>query len=214
MRRKKMIVIDWQSVESCIEDMGEVYALEQWAKQYHENLGRDLKILEIGSYCGRSTALLAQFGHVIAIDLWGDPFNGLAHYDTVGAETYEKFRSNMVRLGLLGTRVFPIIATSKVLDMIPPVGFDVVFIDADHSYEAVKQDIEMSKRHLADTGFYVFDDYKRSRFGESVWDPDAIEAAGGNAWRGVGKAVDEFLEEERLEITNTARGRAKVERKK
>gem|GEM_PF-3600832 len=206
-----MIVIDWQSVESCIEDMGEVYALEQWAKQYHENLGRDLKILEIGSYCGRSTALLAQFGHVIAIDLWGDPFNGLAHYDTVGAETYEKFRSNMVRLGLLGTRVFPIIATSKVLDMIPPVGFDVIFIDACHQYEETKRDLARSVKHIVKDGILIVDDYKRAPVG-GIWSPVDIRKHGGEPWEGVQVAVDEFLKENRFEITGTARGRIRIEK--
>jgi hypothetical protein len=41
----------------------------------------------------------------------------------------------------------------------PDKSFDLIYIDADHSYEAVKQDANVAKVKLADNGIIVFNDY-------------------------------------------------------
>jgi hypothetical protein len=41
----------------------------------------------------------------------------------------------------------------------PDKSFDLIYIDADHSYEAVKEDTNVAKAKLADNGFIVFNDY-------------------------------------------------------
>jgi len=41
----------------------------------------------------------------------------------------------------------------------PDKSFDLIYIDADHSYESVKQDANVAKVKLADNGIIVFNDY-------------------------------------------------------
>jgi hypothetical protein len=41
----------------------------------------------------------------------------------------------------------------------PDKSFDLIYIDADHSYESVKQDANVAKTKVADNGIIVFNDY-------------------------------------------------------
>jgi hypothetical protein len=41
----------------------------------------------------------------------------------------------------------------------PDKSFNLIYIDADHSYEAVKRDTNVAKAKLADNGILVFNDY-------------------------------------------------------
>jgi Methyltransferase domain len=43
----------------------------------------------------------------------------------------------------------------------PNKSFDLIYIDADHRYEAVKKDAEVAKNKVADNGFLIFNDYMR-----------------------------------------------------
>jgi predicted O-methyltransferase YrrM len=171
--------IDW---ESClkINDQEENKFLEKVARQHSLNLGsRILRSLEIGSYQGLSAAILAQFGIVFCIDLWADIFDGVAHYDQIGKVNYEEFRSNMVRLKLMNESVFPSISSSKMLEHMMPMDFDIIYIDANHDYEPIRQDILATERHLRKGGLWIFHDYKRE---------------GDRPELGVNRAVDELLD--------------------
>ena len=49
--------------------------------------------------------------------------------------------------------------SSRVLATFPDSYFDWIYIDADHSYEGVKKDIDRAHRKVKETGFLVFNDY-------------------------------------------------------
>jgi len=49
--------------------------------------------------------------------------------------------------------------SSEKLATYPDEFFDLIYIDADHSYEAVKQDSDLAKRKLKQGGIIVFNDY-------------------------------------------------------
>ena len=67
----------------------------------------------------------------------------------------------------------------NVLDEFPDNYFDLVYIDGNHLYEFVKQDLEGALKKTKPGGYIAGDDY-----GESGW------------WQGgVEKAVDEFIQE-------------------
>lgn len=65
--------------------------------------------------------------------------------------------------------------------------FDIIYIDANHSYIGVNRDIQISKYKIKDGGYLVFNDY-------TVWSP---KACGSN---GVARAVNEFCRREGYEF--------------
>ena len=65
--------------------------------------------------------------------------------------------------------------------------FDFIYIDADHSYKAVKKDIQIAKRKIRQDGFLVFNDY-------TYWSP--VECIP----YGVMHAVNELCIEEGWEV--------------
>lgn len=116
--------------------------------------------LEVGSYKGRSTAALADHcpGHVLAVDSWPD------------APIFQEFQKNQA------SNVLILRATSvdaaKVVGMV-----DFVFIDADHSYPFISEDIKVWLPHLNPGGIFSGHDY---------------------TWSGVRQAVDEQLPDKQI----------------
>jgi protein-L-isoaspartate O-methyltransferase len=148
---------------------------EAEGKQLFE-LAKGKHVLEIGSYCGRSTICLAQNAlDVVSID----PHDGRG----TGAprNTLDTFRTNLYRYAIDNVR------SSDGTDLSIEPTFDLVFIDGSHEFKDVKNDIERSMALLKDDGLIVFHDYHRD------CDPD------------VTKAVDEFLSAgaELLMVTDT-----------
>ena len=179
-----MTPLDWQSCTP-ISSQSEYEVFDRVMREYHAKAGRDLSIIEIGSYRGQSTVLLAQYGFVFAVDLWGDIHDGVAHTDTIGKENLLPFIETMVRFDLIGKRVFPIVSTSRVLGFLPILRADVAYVDASHYYEPAKTDIEQCVRHLSQDGLLVCHDYKRP---------------GDSPLIGVNRAVDELIESSEWKI--------------
>ncbi len=69
--------------------------------------------------------------------------------------------------------------SSTLLSRFPEKYFDLVYIDADHSYSGVCRDIEAAKSKVKPGGYMVFNDY-------TVWSPAEVE------YYGVFRAVNEF----------------------
>jgi predicted O-methyltransferase YrrM len=124
-------------------------------------------IVEIGSWMGRSTAWLAAGSmargreHVHAVDTFdGGPALKAEDYPILKEQgtTYHVFTENLERAGVFD-HVEPVIADSRAA----AAGWDkgairLIFIDGDHSYEAVKADLEAWLPHVASGGYIVFDD--------------------------------------------------------
>jgi len=95
-------------------------------------------VLEIGTCYGCSAIWFAQrVERVTCIDTWGDiPEHGL--YDI-----YKQFVANTKASALYeGDRLYWMVANShNVLSV--AASYDLVYLDGDHTYEGVKQDIEM-----------------------------------------------------------------------
>jgi hypothetical protein len=123
----------------------------QWLAQRASTRKR---IVEVGSYQGRSTRAMAHntTGTVWAVDTW-ECTGELASLrnERPGDWVYESFLSNM--RGLLN--VVPIRMTSlEASRHFARLGqkFDMVFIDASHDCQSVKQDIEVWKPLLEPGG--------------------------------------------------------------
>ena len=131
-------------------------------------------VLEIGTCYGASAIFFAKrVERVVCIDTWGDiPEHGLIN-------TYGAFVDNLRASGVLGTpgRVQWVVGNSHKPSTFARVYglYDLVYIDAGHTYEDVKQDIEMYGPHA--TKILCGDDY----------DPELPSVAG------VIRAVDELV---------------------
>lgn len=129
-------------------------------------------ILEIGSYCGKSTIYLGtackQFGStVFALDHHrgseehqkGEEYHDPELFDQ-GEElvdTFKDFRRNMRRADLEDT-VVPIVAPSKVAAKQWATPLSMVFIDGGHSMEAALTDYRCWSRHVQPGGYLVIHD--------------------------------------------------------
>jgi len=128
-------------------------------------LARGKRVLEIGSYCGKSTICLAQTARMVeCIDTWdgrGTP---------QPRETFREFLDNCERYGV-SDRVHPISEGGQVSSP------DIVFIDGSHDLESVRQDIEFAMRILSPNGLIAFHDYRMfPGEGDGQWDPGVTEA--------------------------------------
>lgn len=182
--------LDWQSLHS-MGEMEEFLKLEEWCRRCYDSGGR--RSLEIGSFHGKSTAILAQFFDVVfAVDLWGNVDNGIGSYYDIGQHHFISFIKNMVKLKLID-HVVPIVGTSSVLDHLSPLNVDFVYIDASHYYEDVKKDINSVLPHVNSGGWIVGDDYKRPGFGYPPFDPNHPHHGKNDPWSGVARSFDEFI---------------------
>jgi len=107
---------------------------------------KNMQIVEIGSWTGTSTTVLAkavgESGKVFAVDHWlgsvGERILELAKETDI----YFVFKQNMIA-NKLWNRVHPLVMDSATASTIfKDEILDLVFIDADHRFESVKQDIE------------------------------------------------------------------------
>lgn len=207
-----MITLDWRSCKS-VSDTTEQLALERWVKEKSDKEQDELLILEIGSYHGESTAILAQFGTVISIDLHGHPQDGFAHYEDIGQVSFQPFAQNMIRLGVMARRVHSVVSGSEFLDLWPKANFDVVFVDACHTYHAVIKDLVRVEYHLDINGILICDDYRRPPMGSTEWNPEEMRKVGLEPWEGAVQAIDEFRESYGFEIVDHVRGKVLLRRK-
>lgn len=125
--------------------------------------------VELGSWKGRSTAFLGveilNAGvdiHAYAVDVWSDDIGGGA-------------KKTMIEQGLTGNALYDLFIENiaPVSDVITPLrmttldaatqfadrSVDFVYVDADHSYDAVKQDIHAWLPKMKDGGILAGHDY-------------------------------------------------------
>ena len=123
---------------------------------------RPMRALEIGSFRGYTTKLLAEHTdpdtQIVAFDC--DPRHGEAYRDTPCAAKIER------RVGVVESAAFAGDARQS---------YDLIFIDADHTYGAVKHDTEVVLPLLAPEGIMVWHDYANwGRFSKKNGVPEAL----------------------------------------
>ena len=123
-----------------------------------------IRILEVGSRTGVSTAIFAEVakqegGKVVVVDDWFMPTEKVL------------FEQNMRKywdvLEIHHTR------SEKFLPTLPDCSFDFIYLDADHRYDPVKQDIEQIKRLIKPGGMICGHD---CWFGLKSYDREWLEA--------------------------------------
>ncbi|NER03544.1 MAG: hypothetical protein F6K17_13445 [Okeania sp. SIO3C4] len=109
---------------------------------------KQMKVVEIGSWKGMATAIIGSAlqeckGTLFAIDTW----KGSSSVPSMVKEVNNKnilniFIENMKTLGLFHEIVKPIVMESiAAAQIFPNNSLDFIFIDGDHSYSSIKQDI-------------------------------------------------------------------------
>lgn len=132
------------------------------------------RILEIGSYLGASTTAI---GHAIqgrgvelyCLDCWHDyqaqGFFGhtLAGTGATDQSIFSRFQANT---SFLGEQLRILKGTSAQFRNFLPAGFfDLIFIDAAHDYESVKQDIQIAFKAIVPGGIICGHDYHSEGIG-------------------------------------------------
>jgi len=134
--------------------------------------GEGANLVEIGSYCGRSSSLLGQIARLNKCDLTCiDCFITLAPGTNTKKDMLKRFRKNM---WISNSKYELMEMKSEEAIKKYDKEIDLLFIDGDHTYEGVKKDCELRLPKLKVGGCVLFHDYE------------------GTAWPGVKKAVDEF----------------------
>lgn len=135
-----------------------------------EEEGRELcelaagkNVLEVGSYCGRSTICLAQKAASVSCI---DTFDGRG--TALPGNTYDMFIRNLRRAGVRDKVTDYMGLSEEYLPELPPV-YDLVLIDGSHNLDSVLRDAELAIGALKPDGLLVFHDYQ-SR------DPEVTEA--------------------------------------
>lgn len=113
-------------------------------------------IVEIGSWKGRSTTWLASGARLAGHRVYAiDPHR--RSREDPGAATLDEFRGNLARNGL-SDAVDALVMTSEeaAASIAGPV--ELLFIDGDHAYPAVRRDAELWLPRLIEGGIVMFHD--------------------------------------------------------
>lgn len=130
------------------------------------------RVLEIGSFCGRSAVCMAQTAEsVVCID----PFNSARTSEN--GDTFEEFAGNLRNYGLENKVTAYRGSTGEISPTLPADSFDLVFIDGAHDFASIALDVAAAERLLVQGGLIAFHDYRQSP-GEFDGrdDPDVKEA--------------------------------------
>ena len=121
-----------------------------------EELARDRTVLEVGSWYGYSTVLMARVARIVHAVDWHRGDDHAGHRDTLGA-----IWANLGEYGLLDRVVLHVGRAETILPLLRPGSFDVAFLDGLHTTEAVARDAAMILPLLRPGGTLAFHDYGR-----------------------------------------------------
>jgi len=157
----------------------EYQAMKQYAQEVYRKKGDTLDILEIGSYKGKSTVVWSQAcsSRIVAIE----PFCGPPEVpELAGVSTEQDFLNNTKQYCDQIRLIKKYSNDLSIYDDLLNQTFDIIFIDGDHSYGAVVNDVKLALQHVTKNGLIMLHDY---------W----VNAAPDFKFKGVCDAVHEYL---------------------
>ena len=163
------------------------------------------KFLEIGSWTGISTSVLAKYakekdGVVYAVDWFkGTPHTSLTNL-AEATPILPIFTQNMAELGLSGNIKVKVMLSEEAVAEFPDNSLDFIFIDGDHRYAEVKKDLIMWYPKLKPGGVFCGHDCE-CRPSDIHWEIDEHleEDWYNDVHPGVVKAVHEHFPECNIE---------------
>jgi hypothetical protein len=150
-------------------------------------------IVEVGSWQGKGTLQLLAHntGHIYCVDTWaGTPDDPEQHelYASQAAEAFGNFVRNLrpwLDEGRVSIWSMPsVVAAGLLRHKAPALGFDAVFIDADHRYEAVRDDIAAYAPMIRRGGTIAGHDYDWDGVRQAVDEAfgDRLQRGPGSVW--------------------------------
>lgn len=132
---------------------------------------KDAKMLEIGTWLGKSTCFLGaevkkldRNIHIYAVDTFKGEDSCDFHLDVVaknGGTIRHCFDKNVEDLGLRDIITTIESESINCIEKIPIKEFNFIFIDADHKYEPVKRDIEYLFPYVKSGGVIAGHDFEK-----------------------------------------------------
>jgi predicted O-methyltransferase YrrM len=145
------------------------------------------RFIEIGSWLGKSTCFMAEVikennlpVKFYTVDTFLGEINATDQQEIVqkeGGNIYNRFLHNMKDGGVLDYVTALMMTSEEASKLFDDESFDFIFIDAEHLYENVKQDLNNWYPKLKKGGIFAGHDYRE----------------------GVQKAVDEFFENKKIQ---------------
>ena len=154
-------------------------------------------VLELGSMIGMSSYVIASVAKSLScVDVWSDTWEHL-EYDPKQQEIYKQFTGVILSMYESFKRNCKIFIDSEKIKMYKgntnemankflDKSFDVILIDADHSYGGISQDFNLYQNKIKNSGLIVFHDY------------------GDSMWTGIKQFADEMVSQNKIKMTGKA----------
>jgi hypothetical protein len=133
-------------------------------------------ILEIGTFCGKSGALLSLLASPEETVSLLDLFDDVEFEDVLDTPHYRKMTITKVHETLdkfgQGYKLIPG-NSLEVTKIIPIAPHRIIHIDGSHQYEVVKMDLLNSLKYLTEGGVIILDDYRNFQYpgvGRAFWE--------------------------------------------
>jgi predicted O-methyltransferase YrrM len=142
------------------------------------------RVLELGSYLGRSTIALASTAEVVhSVDPHTDVSAGVE-------STLPGFLENLERYGVRDRVVVHVGTSTEIVPLFRAASFDFAFVDAVHHRPHVDRDIVLCAACLAPAGVLALHDYATDgAWADGVWHPFSVR-----------EAVDEFADRAGIDV--------------
>jgi predicted O-methyltransferase YrrM len=140
-----------------------------------ERARQPLQILEVGSMVGESAIVWHQGlrahneaqGRITCVDPWvayegkagvGQQLDNDQNRRLASGEAFAEFQDNIARAGAAGSIDIRRGFSDDILPSLAPESFDIIYIDGDHSYAQVRQDLANAAPLVRDGGLLCGDD--------------------------------------------------------
>jgi SAM-dependent methyltransferase len=144
------------SIVAQVEEIPGFLRDEDVLKLYELAYFSDGPVLEIGTWCGKSTAALAAGAR--------DSARGAAVFSVdINEDRLEQAREGLAARGL-GTEVTLVRGSAAALFAAAPrFSPKLVFVDGDHTLRGVRRDLAVLERHVPNGALLLFHDYANTR---------------------------------------------------
>jgi hypothetical protein len=131
----------WMDNIDCVTEGINGWTTDEELKFLSYLASRSKSVVEVGSWKGRSTKALLEAcrGRVFAVDTWNGTGSDYSLIAAANKDIFQEFYDNVGHYSNLEIMRGDSVEMSKCFN---GSKVDMVFIDADHDYEAIKADIE------------------------------------------------------------------------